>query len=347
MKNKLKYVLVLLLLTSGCKAGKMPSFSDFGKELLKTPEKKKETKKEPSLLEKLSSAGKSSGKKAKPSSRTPDKIISIWKQSVLTSPKGAIRGFSGRVYFHGFDDKPLSVDGELTVYAFNDKGKAPFKETKAIKKFIFRKQDLPKHHSVSEMGDSYSVWLPFDQVGGPELHLALMPIFRDAKTGKVVQGKQSICTLRGTKEKNGVQTQAKNYQFNPLSKGQVAPVSYQIDANTSKGTNRRSTATKTLTIPRSASAIHDASQHQSGNVSRLSNEELILRARAQLLEKRKHGLDQQPALGNKESNPTPETGLENASKKVSLKEQGTTSRWDSAVSQFRGSRRPNQLKQQY
>jgi len=346
MKKIMMFALIGVLATVGCKSGKMPSFSDFSKDFLKAPEKKTRATEKSSLLRSMTKPTAAKQKaKTDGQVRVTDKIITIWKQSVLTSSKGAIRGFAGRVYFHGLGDRPSKVDGELTIYAFNDQGKPPFKETTAIKKFVFRRQDLPKHHSVSEVGDSYSVWLPFDQVGGPEMPLALMPIFRDAKTGKVVQGKQSVCTLRGTKKNKTVSTDTNKYRFNPQTNRQVKPVSYQSEAGSESSPYERKTITKTLSIPRDASAIKDSSLHKAGNSYRKLGEQFLREAMQRLEQNRQTGLNGQALATPQSQNSGPAAETENTAVKsnVALQNNGTTSRWEKAVQQFRGSRKPNSI----
>ena len=328
-------VLPLCMLAIGCKSGKSIDFSSFGKDLLKAPEKKTETSKKPTTSFLSAKPKKYEGSKPEDASKAPSKIISIWKQGVLTSPAGPIRGFAGRIYFHGRDDLPCKIDGELTIYAFNDRGKAPYKETEAFRKFIFRRQDLPSQHSISEVGHSYSVWLPFDKIGGPDLPLALMPIFRDAKTGKIVQGKQSVCMLRGSDKSSTIKTNKKSYNFHPVNRGQVNPVAYESEANPASLVPQKKTITRTLTIPRNAKAIKDASNYKSANTYR---EDLIQEAHKRLQQEKQEQAD--PVFESlSASGKTDSASDEN----TTIQSNGTTSRWENAVQQFRGTRRPNSM----
>jgi hypothetical protein len=123
----------------------------------------------------------------------PNRLSVVWTDTVLNQRnKPAIRGFGGRIMFYADqgigDDKPaepLIVDGTLTVYAFGDdngKGMA----TKPEKRFVFLPEQLAKHRSKSDIGHSYSVWLPWDEVGGPQRRISLFVRFEPTQGGAVM-----------------------------------------------------------------------------------------------------------------------------------------------------------------
>ena len=91
-----------------------------------------------------------------------------------------------RVYFYNREQKePMEVDGQLIVYAFDatkQQGGIPVPE----KKYVFTADQLPSHHSKTEMGHSYSVWLPWDEIGGPSRHVTLITRFEGRESGVVV-----------------------------------------------------------------------------------------------------------------------------------------------------------------
>jgi len=116
----------------------------------------------------------------------PDRVVPMWTDTVLYEPgQPGVRGFGARLYFYGSDEKtPIKVDGTLIVYAFdaNDPARMPIPE----KKFIFTPEQLAKHHSKTSLGDSYSIWIPWDEVGGPTRQLSLVTRFESSVGGSIV-----------------------------------------------------------------------------------------------------------------------------------------------------------------
>jgi hypothetical protein len=131
--------------------------------------------------------------------RVPTKLVAIWTDAVSTSPDAsAARGFGGRLTFYdGKTNKPVKVDGTLVVYLFDEEGRDPG-NAKPDRKYVFNKEDWSKHYSKSELGHSYSIWVPYDEVGGPQKEISL--IVRFAPTaGPTVVGEQTKQVLPGAK----------------------------------------------------------------------------------------------------------------------------------------------------
>lgn len=123
------------------------------------------------------------------------KMAVLWKENMIQVPgKPNVRGFTGRVYFYDSNDEPAAVDGELTVYAYDDSddfdGDVPDRE------YIFPPEDLAKFYSPSELGDSYSLWIPWGPKEGWRKSVTLIPIFRSADN-KIIEGPPSRVTLSG------------------------------------------------------------------------------------------------------------------------------------------------------
>lgn len=119
----------------------------------------------------------------KPKATIPQSVVPIWTDTVLYQPgEPGVRGFGGRIYFYneGKTD-PIPVDGSLTVYVF-DGDQNDVNHTKPLRKFVFTADQLKNHYSSSELGDSYSVWIPWDKVGGPSLSLSMITRF-DGRNG--------------------------------------------------------------------------------------------------------------------------------------------------------------------
>ena len=117
----------------------------------------------------------------------PAKILPIWSDTVLYQ-KGApgVRGFGGRVLFYDErDDEPIKVDGSLIVYAFDAEVHDP-SNSKPEKQFAITADQLEQHYSRSKLGHSYSIWLPWDVVGGPSRQISLVLKFEGREGGVAI-----------------------------------------------------------------------------------------------------------------------------------------------------------------
>jgi hypothetical protein len=116
----------------------------------------------------------------------PTRVLAIWTDAIhhQTGQK-AQRGFGGRIVFYPESDKsPIQVDGTLTIYAFPDD---PGQEsTVPEKKFVFGPEQLARHYGKCSLGDSYSVWLPWDDVGGPTRQITLITRFEPSLGGAIM-----------------------------------------------------------------------------------------------------------------------------------------------------------------
>ena len=129
--------------------------------------------------------------------KVPARMTEVWTDAVLQQQgKPGVRGFGGRIlFFTAANDEPVRVDGTLTVFVFDEVNQNP-RNPVPERKFVFRREDLAKHYSKSELGHSYSVWLPWDEVGGPQRRLSLVTRFEPAD-GPVVLAKPSPHILPG------------------------------------------------------------------------------------------------------------------------------------------------------
>ena len=135
----------------------------------------------------------------------PTRMAVIWKETAVSPVGGkATRGFGGRVYFYNNANEPVRANGELTVYAFDDSGMETRASNVPDRKYVFRAEDMDNHFSETELGPSYSIWLPWDKVGGMRKTVALMPVFKPVN-GRIVQSGQSIAVLPGKTADNQVE----------------------------------------------------------------------------------------------------------------------------------------------
>ena len=132
-----------------------------------------------------------------PQPQTPTRVVAFWTDEVLSQPgKTPVRGFAGRVMFYNDKDKgkdkgkdmqSVVVEGTFTVFAFEDTdGDGGYSAPE--KRFVYLPEQLKKYYSPSELGPSYSLWLPWDEVGGPERKLCLIARFEPRKDPPVVSG---------------------------------------------------------------------------------------------------------------------------------------------------------------
>jgi hypothetical protein len=138
-----------------------------------------------------------------PEEGIPVRMEGTWTDTVLNQPgKKPERGFGGRLIFYGRDDhKPILVDGQLVVYAFDETGREPT-DNKPTRRYIFPADQLPLRMSKSEIGASYSFWLPWDEAGGPQTEVSLICRF-EPKGGAVVVSEQTKHLLPGSLPANG------------------------------------------------------------------------------------------------------------------------------------------------
>lgn len=135
---------------------------------------------------------------------TPVRIAAVWTHDIVNVPAtNPVQGFGGRIYFYNYEQKAIQVDGELVVFAFDD--------TKAVqqqvpsrnpdRKFVFRADQLQTHLSESELGPSYSFWIPWQEFGGEQKLISLVPVFRPLE-GRNITGHFSKTSLPGKNTPN-------------------------------------------------------------------------------------------------------------------------------------------------
>jgi len=128
----------------------------------------------------------------------PMKLIAVWQPTVLhTTGAPPVRGFGGQVWFYGGDEeKPVTVDGTLEVYAFDETNR-PAENTVPDRKYVFTPEDVQKHHSERSLGDAYSFWLPWGDVNGPPVEISLIARFTPVDGSGTIVGEQTHHLLPG------------------------------------------------------------------------------------------------------------------------------------------------------
>ena len=133
-----------------------------------------------------------------PEKGTPVRLVGTWTDTVLTQPgQKPQRGFGGRLMFYDKkEDKPILVEGQLVVYAFDETNRA-VTDNKPTRRYVFPPDQIEMRMSKSELGASYSFWLPWDEAGGPQTEVSLVCRF-EPKGGGVITSEQTRHRLPGT-----------------------------------------------------------------------------------------------------------------------------------------------------
>jgi hypothetical protein len=164
--------LLLALVSGGCSLPKFPTWDDWS--VTRYEDRVKETK-----------------------YQQPTRMVVLWSPAIQNGPNTpkAQRGFGGRIYFYNAADQAVPVEGQLIVYGYNDTSPQQ-RHVKPDKKFVFSPQQFTAHYSPTELGASYSVWVDWDDVGGPQAEVSLVPIFTSS-SGHIVVGQTSRNVLPG------------------------------------------------------------------------------------------------------------------------------------------------------
>jgi len=124
----------------------------------------------------------------------PAKMAATWTPDTLVQTgRTPTRGFGGRLFFYDEKIRAVPVEGELTVHAFAEN---PDGSVGEVKRYHFTSEQFTQHFSQSDLGASYSVWIPWDAVGGEQMRVSLVPSFK-AASGRVVQGETALVGLPG------------------------------------------------------------------------------------------------------------------------------------------------------
>ena len=180
-----------------------------------------------SAKEKLPFVGSEEPKVVESEYQQAEKIVAIWSDAMYTQPGVTpTRGFGGRFYFYNAEGKAVPVEGQLVVYAYDDSQQDEATD-RPSRKYVFTPEQLTEHYSPSDLGASYSFWIPWDEVGGVRKAISLLPVFT-SPAGKVVMGQQTVNVLRGKVPEN-IEASPRGH-FESLSEAgdrNVRPVSYE------------------------------------------------------------------------------------------------------------------------
>src|SRR4051812_41691763 len=140
----------------------------------------------------------------------PMQVVAFWSNAVQNRPDQAgLRGFGARIYFYGKNpNKPVKVNGSLVIYAFDEVNRDP-NNVIPDKKYVFMADQLKAKYSKSDLGHSYSVWLPWDEVGGQQRDISLVARFTN-ENGEMVSSDSTMVRLPGLYVAGGDQKPGKS-----------------------------------------------------------------------------------------------------------------------------------------
>ncbi len=185
----------------------------------------------------------------------PVSMVAIWSDTVAFHGRGKpTRGFGGRIYFYDEKSHPIKVDGKLVVYGFDatedENGDPAVDPSRPQRKFIFTPEQLSALHSESDIGASYSVWIPWDEAGGFKKKINLAPYFSPSD-GVVVPGDLARLVLPGkklTEMSDELYAEEKEIKGNSKSRSGVQQASYSEKASGNDNSQQEQTKRRTTTI---------------------------------------------------------------------------------------------------
>ncbi len=127
----------------------------------------------------------------------PQKLVAIWSDTTYHHPGApATRGLGGRLYFYDAARKTVQVNGQLIVYGYDDSKSGP-ESREPDRKYVITPAEFARHHSTTDIGSSYSVWIPWDEVGGEQKKISVVPVFTTLD-GHVIMGDHARHLLPGS-----------------------------------------------------------------------------------------------------------------------------------------------------
>lgn len=183
---------------------------------------------------------------------TPMSMACVWKDGTMGAAGKSVRGLAGRVYFHDSNQRPIKVDGNFTVYAYVSDGTTGPRKVQPDRKFVFDSENLERHYSESDIGDSYSFWLPWDSIDGNETTLNLLPILKTSD-GRIVRGEEVVAFLPG-KKLNQIESSIQELQ-EEVERNRHRQVLYQSEGFNAHVQRQQSLRTNTIQVPSEASSI--------------------------------------------------------------------------------------------
>ncbi len=135
----------------------------------------------------------------------PARLAVIWKEDILKTPgQKSIHGFTGRVYFYDSSDQLLQVDGELTIYGYDDSQTRAGEVADRVYKYPAEK--MKQRYHQSELGHSYAIWVPWPKEDNFRKQVSLLPVFKTSNN-QIVMGSMNRLVISGNRPPNESQVE--------------------------------------------------------------------------------------------------------------------------------------------
>ena len=134
----------------------------------------------------------------------PASMVVMWTPDILTVVgKPPVRGFGGRIYFYNAKRKAIPVEGQLIIAGSDDSEVEETKIAKKIpdKRFAYSPEQFARYFQKTDIGASYSIWVPWEEIGGEMKSITLIPMFTSVE-GHRVAGRQTKNSLPGRKRQS-------------------------------------------------------------------------------------------------------------------------------------------------
>ena len=126
------------------------------------------------------------------------------------------------MFFGPQSKKAVRVDGALVVFGYDEQqGTNP--KAESDRKYVFTREQLASHHSKTEFGHTYSIWIPWDKIDGPPRQVSMLVRFNPTE-GSTVSGDLARLSLSGTSGAELATTSSSTSSVQPASlQSPVAP----------------------------------------------------------------------------------------------------------------------------
>lgn len=183
--------------------------------------------------------------------RTPSRVVAMWVDTVrYTQGQAPTRGFGGRVMFYQTgEEKPVKVDGDLVVYAFDEEDRKPT-DPRPTRKYVFPADQLDAYYSESKIGHSYSLFVPWDEVGGYRKEISLIVRFQP-KLAPVVISEQTHHILPGKPVPEEMQIARRQAEANGAGQVRAASFDASLTDEERRDPNRPRMQSTTIPLPTS------------------------------------------------------------------------------------------------
>lgn len=137
---------------------------------------------------------------APPSPRI-SKVVCLWEPGVGKIPNGPKQGVLGQVlFFTPGTSSPSKVDGDVTVYLFDDHGTAE-QQAQPVHKLVLTAEDLEAVHAETAIGHSYHIPVPYPKNHGMET-TCTMRVKYTSPSGETTYSGLDAIRLDGTARKS-------------------------------------------------------------------------------------------------------------------------------------------------